>query len=202
MAATNRPDLLDPALLRPGRLEKHIYIKPPDHGGRKAILQLYLKDIYSLLDEQIDYDEIAEEMNYFVGADINAFVREVKMNLLDDVFTKTKKPDDVPRITTTYLKDILSNQQGTLDNRNLEIFESGAWALLYSRNKQQILLRSAYLLKQVEHAGLLAELSPILLEKSAELRDSTFWQEKNFTIIEELTNLVEELLKSCQTLKK
>jgi transitional endoplasmic reticulum ATPase len=95
MAATNRPDLLDPALLRPGRLEKHIYIKPPDLKGRRAILELYLKDLGSLLDENIDYDSLAEEMHYFVGADINAFVREVKMNLLDDLFTKAKKPEEV-----------------------------------------------------------------------------------------------------------
>jgi transitional endoplasmic reticulum ATPase len=53
MAATNRPDLLDPALLRPGRLEKHIYIRPPDQNGRKAILEFYLKDLGSLLDEQM-----------------------------------------------------------------------------------------------------------------------------------------------------
>ncbi|HOJ96080.1 MAG TPA: CDC48 family AAA ATPase [Methanospirillum sp.] len=197
MAATNRPDLLDPALLRPGRLEKHIYIKPPDKKGRREILELYLKDLGNLLDEHIDYDSLAEEMHYFVGADINAFVREVKMNLLDDVFTKAKKPDEVPRITTEYLKNILSTMQGTLDNKNLEIFESGAWTLLYPRNKQQILHRSAYLLKQVERAGLITELPPDLLLKSTELRDLTFWLEKDFPKIEALTNELEEMLSSC-----
>lgn len=197
MAASNRPDLLDPALLRPGRLEKHIYIKPPDQAGRKAILQLYLQDLSSLLDEGIDYDEIAREMKYFVGADINAFVREVKMNLLDDVCTKNKKHGDVLRITTEYLKEILSHQQGTLDNKNLEVFESGSWALLYPRSKQQILLRSSYILTQVERAGLAAELPPALIELSTTLRDSTFWQRKNFEHIEELTSQVEELLSSC-----
>ncbi|KAF5082459.1 ATP-dependent zinc metalloprotease FtsH [anaerobic digester metagenome] len=194
IAATNRPDLLDPALLRPGRLEKHIYIKPPDQKGRKSILQLYLKDLSSLLDEDIDYDEMAQEMKYFVGADISAFVREVKMNLLDDIFTKPKKPDDVPKISSDYLKDILSRQQGTLDNQNLEIFESGAWALLYPRSKQQILLRSAYILKQVERAGLITELSPDLNERATALRDMTFWQDKDFSKIEEHTNQVEEAL--------
>jgi len=197
MAASNRPDLLDPALLRPGRLEKHIYIKPPDQAGRKAILQLYLQDLSSLLDEGIDYDEIAREMKYFVGADINAFVREVKMNLLDDVCTKNKKHGDVLRITTEYLKEILSHQQGTLDNKNLEVFESSSWALLYPRSKQQILLRSSYILTQVERAGLAAELPPALIELSTTLRDSTFWKRKNFDHIEDLTSQVEELLSSC-----
>ncbi len=194
MAATNRPDLLDPALLRPGRLEKHIYIRPPDQNGRKAILKLYLKDLGSLLDEQIDYDYLAHEMRYFVGADINAFVREVKMNLLDEIFTKKKTAEDVPRITTEYLKKILDTMQGTLDDQNLEMFESGAWGLLYPRDKQQILNRSAYILKQIERAGLVTQLSPKLLTLSQTLRDMTFWGQKDFPRIEELTCEVEKLL--------
>jgi transitional endoplasmic reticulum ATPase len=197
MAATNRPDLLDPALLRPGRLEKHIYIKPPNLNGRKAILKIYLRDLGTLLDENIDYDAIAREMRYFVGADIHAFVREVKMNLLDDVFTKTKRPEDVPRITTEYLKEILTHMQGTLDNKNLEILESGAWALLYPRSKQQVLHRAAYILKQIERAGLVTEFTSDLIHTANELRDLTFWEEKNFTRIEELTGKVENLLHEC-----
>ncbi|NLV26463.1 MAG: AAA family ATPase, partial [Methanomicrobiales archaeon] len=196
IAATNRPDLLDPALLRPGRLEKHLYIRPPDKDGRKAILQLYLKDLSSLLDTGIDYSSIASEMKYFVGADINAFVREVKMTLLDDLFTKTRKTDEVPVITTTYLMEILNHMQGTLDNRNLELFEAGAWALLYPRTKQQVLFRSAYLLKQVERFSLTNELSSDLVEKAAQLRELTFWQEKDFDKIEELTVIVEEMIHS------
>lgn len=197
IAATNRPDLLDPALLRPGRLEKHIYIRPPDQKGRRAILELYLKDLGSLLDDDIDYDSLAHDMHYFVGADISAFAREVKMNLLDDLFTKTQKPGTVPRITTEYLSGMLSGMQGTLDNKNLETFESGAWALLYPRSRQHILHRSAYMLKQVERAGLVTELTQDLINKASELRDITFWEEKNFSRIEELTGEVERLLNNC-----
>ena len=196
MAAANRPDLLDQHYFG-GRLEKHIYIKPPDLKGRKAILEIYLKDLGALLDENIDYDAIAREMHYFVGADIHAFVREVKMNLLEDVFTKTKRPEDIPRITTGYLKEILTHMQGTLDNKNLEIFESGAWALLYPRSKQQILHRAAYILKQFERAGLVTELTSDLIHTASKLRDMTFWEEKDFTRIEELTGRVENLLHEC-----
>lgn len=194
LAATNRPDLLDPALLRPGRLEKHIYIRPPDLSGRIEILKIYLQDITSLLKSDINFEEIAQEMQYFVGADIQAFVRELKMTLLDEVFTGTRKPDESPLLSTEFLKDVLSKQQGTLDNRNLEIYEAGAWELLYPRQKQQILMRAAYLLNRVDHAALTRELHPDLLEKTAYLRDITFWKEKNFKNIEELTLLVEGLL--------
>lgn len=194
IAATNRPDLLDPALLRPGRLEKHLYIRPPDQEGRSAILRLYLQDLSSLVDPDMDYDKLAKEMKYFVGADISAFVREVKMCLLDDLFTKAKKSDDIPVITTEYLLGILERMQGTLDNRNLELFEAGAWSLIFPRTKQQILFRSAYILQKVEQAGLTQVIPMDLLEKSAELRDLTFWKEKDFEKIEELTDQVEKLL--------
>ena len=59
IGATNRPDLLDPALLRPGRLEKHLYIPPPDEAARKAILTTYLKDLESVLDPDVHIDELA-----------------------------------------------------------------------------------------------------------------------------------------------
>lgn len=194
LAATNRPDLLDPALLRPGRLEKHIYIKPPDLKGRVAILQLYMHEISSLIDPSVKCEEIAEEMKYFVGADIQAFVREVKMTLLDDLYSKAKRPDEDHLITREYLEMILHQHQGTLDNKNLEMYETGAWSLLYPRNKQQILMRSAYLLQRIERAEIMTDLPSSLMEKTAELREYTFWREKDFSRIEELTGIVEQHL--------
>ena len=59
-------------------------------------------------------------------------------------------------------------------------------------------MRAAYLLNRVEHAALTRELHPDLLEKTACLRDMTFWDEKNFKKIEELTLVVEELLSQTQ----
>ena len=55
IGATNRPDLLDPALLRPGRLEKHLYISPPDEEARKAILATYLKGLDGILRSGCEY---------------------------------------------------------------------------------------------------------------------------------------------------
>lgn len=194
LAATNRPDLLDPALLRPGRLEKHIYIRPPDLPGRAVILKLYLEDISSCIDQGLSFEEIAKEMKYFVGADIQAYVREVKLSLLEDLFTKIKKDDEIPLITRDYLLHILHKQQGTLDNRNLESYEVGAWGLLYPRNKEQILLRSAYLLQRVEQTSLKKELPPLLIKMSTELRDLTYWQDKDFEKIEDYSKRVEKAL--------
>ncbi len=64
VGATNRPDLLDPALLRPGRLEKHLYISPPDEEGRKAILATYLKGISDLLSPEVSIDELAANTGF------------------------------------------------------------------------------------------------------------------------------------------
>jgi hypothetical protein len=74
------------------------------------------------------------------------------MNLLDEIFTKKKTAEDVPRITTEYLKKILDTMQGTLDDQNLEMFESGAWGLLYPRDKQQI-LNPLSIYSQTDRAG-------------------------------------------------
>ncbi|MDD1727604.1 MAG: CDC48 family AAA ATPase, partial [Methanospirillum sp.] len=86
VAATNRPDMLDPAILRPGRIEKHIYVPAPDIPAREAILSLYLAEIRDLLDPSIEVSDLAARMQYYVGADIQAFVRELKLIMLEEIF--------------------------------------------------------------------------------------------------------------------
>ena len=61
IAATNRPDMIDPALLRPGRLERHIYVPPPDEEGRKKIFEVYLRDAGALLTEDISIDDLVRQ---------------------------------------------------------------------------------------------------------------------------------------------
>ena len=67
IGATNRPDLLDPALLRPGRLEKHLYIPPPDEAARKAILATYLRSLDGILDPGVDIDDLAAQTRSLSG---------------------------------------------------------------------------------------------------------------------------------------
>lgn len=68
LAATNRADILDRALLRPGRFDRQIYVELPDLNGRKEIFQVHLKPIK--IDEQLDLDFLARQTPGFSGADI------------------------------------------------------------------------------------------------------------------------------------
>ena len=74
MAATNRPDILDPALLRPGRFDRRVTMDMPDMKGRRAILDVHVKG--KPLDEDVELDTVARHSAGFVGADIENLVNE------------------------------------------------------------------------------------------------------------------------------
>jgi len=77
IAATNRPDIIDPALLRPGRLEKLIYVPPPDEKGRLEILRIHTRKMP--LADDVDLEELARLTEGYTGADLAALVREAAM---------------------------------------------------------------------------------------------------------------------------
>ncbi len=74
MAATNRPDILDPALLRPGRFDRRVVLDLPDRNGRKAILEIHARG--KPLAEEVDLDVIAKQTPGFSGADIESLLNE------------------------------------------------------------------------------------------------------------------------------
>jgi len=77
LAATNRPDILDPALLRPGRFDKQVVVPPPDLNGREAILKLYAKKFK--IDESIDFRGLAKSTPGFTGADLENMLNEAAL---------------------------------------------------------------------------------------------------------------------------
>ena len=77
LAATNRPDILDPALLRPGRFDKQVIVPPPDLNGREAILKLYAKKFK--IDESIDFRALAKSTPGFTGADLENMLNEAAL---------------------------------------------------------------------------------------------------------------------------
>jgi len=77
MAATNRPDILDPALLRPGRFDRHVVVDKPDFKGRLAILQVHMRG--KVLDKDVDLEVIAKRTPGFVGADLENLVNEAAL---------------------------------------------------------------------------------------------------------------------------
>jgi cell division protease FtsH len=77
IAATNRPDILDPALLRPGRFDRQIVVDRPDLKGREAILKVHVKKVK--LADDVDLEVIARRTPGFVGADIANLVNEAAL---------------------------------------------------------------------------------------------------------------------------
>lgn len=77
LAATNRPDILDPALLRPGRFDRHVVIDQPDLNGRKAILQVHAKG--KPLAKDADLEVIAKQTPGFSGADLANLINEAAL---------------------------------------------------------------------------------------------------------------------------
>lgn len=99
IAATNFPDALDAALIRPGRFDKHVEINMPDIGGRKAILQLYSKKVP--MDSDVDLDQLARGTPGFSGAELS--------NLINTAALKSSIANQ-PRVTMAaleYAKDKL-----------------------------------------------------------------------------------------------
>ena len=89
VAATNRPDLVDPALLRPGRFDRLIYIPPPDKAeDRTAILRVLLKK--TPLDDDVDLDALGLACAGYTGADLTAVVRESGLAALEESLEATK----------------------------------------------------------------------------------------------------------------
>jgi transitional endoplasmic reticulum ATPase len=77
IAATNRAELIDPALLRPGRFDRIIYVPPPDLNARKEIFKVHLRKVPVAPD--VDIDKLASMTEGYTGADIEAVVREAAM---------------------------------------------------------------------------------------------------------------------------
>jgi transitional endoplasmic reticulum ATPase len=80
IGATNRPNLVDPALLRPGRFDELVYVPVPDAPGRRRILGIHTKGMP--LAGDVDLDSLAERSERFTGADLEDLVRRAGLNAL------------------------------------------------------------------------------------------------------------------------
>ncbi|MDR3290677.1 MAG: CDC48 family AAA ATPase [Methanobrevibacter sp.] len=90
IAATNRPDILDTGLIRPGRFDRHIKVDNPNEKGRLAIFKVHTKDMP--LSDDVNIEKLAKESEGYVGADIEAVCREAAMLTL----RKNMESNEVP----------------------------------------------------------------------------------------------------------
>ncbi|RNI15329.1 AAA family ATPase [Methanohalophilus sp. RSK] len=96
IAATNRPEMVDPALLRPGRFDRLIHVDLPDSAGREAIFGIHLKG--KPLSEDVNIHELAGLTDGYCGADIEAICREASMLSIRENVRPAMKREDVKRI--------------------------------------------------------------------------------------------------------
>ena len=102
LAATNRKDALDPALLRAGRLESHVEVPAPDEAARRAILDVHTRE--KPLDDAVDLDDVAARTAGYSGADLTAVCREAAMlavRAVADAYPGPEANDHVDEVSLT-----------------------------------------------------------------------------------------------------
>jgi cell division protease FtsH len=123
LAATNRPEILDPALLRPGRFDRRIMVNPPDHEGRRQILAVHTRSVP--LAEDVDLAELAAATPGMVGADLRNLVNEAALLAArrgHDRLTRRDFSDALEKIVLGTARKITMSSE---DRRRTAYHESG-----------------------------------------------------------------------------
>ncbi|MFB6104318.1 MAG: CDC48 family AAA ATPase [Halobacteriaceae archaeon] len=115
VATSNRPDLIDSALLRPGRLDRHIHVPVPDETARHKIFEVHTRE--KPLAEDVDLEDLAARTEGYVGADIAALVREATMNATRE-FINSVEPEQAA--------DSVGNVRVTMNHFDAALDEVGA----------------------------------------------------------------------------
>ncbi|MFB6107955.1 MAG: CDC48 family AAA ATPase [Haloplanus sp.] len=126
VATTNRPDLIDSALLRPGRLDRHVHVPVPDEDARRAIFEVHTRN--KPLADGVDLDRLARKTEGYVGADIEAVTREAAMAATRE-FIESVSPEEIGdsvgnvRITMDHFEDALDEVNPSVTEETRERYE-------------------------------------------------------------------------------
>jgi transitional endoplasmic reticulum ATPase len=126
VATTNRPDLIDSALLRPGRLDRHVHVPVPDEGARRAIFAVHTE--HKPLADDVDLDELARRTDGYVGADIEAVCREASMAATRE-FINSVSPEDTGTsvgnvlVTMDHFEQALEEVRASVDEETRDRYE-------------------------------------------------------------------------------
>jgi SpoVK/Ycf46/Vps4 family AAA+-type ATPase len=114
LAATNKPALMDPAILRPGRFDKIFYIPPPDEAGREAMFRIHL----GVFAAGVDLRQLAEATDGFTGADIAEVCQSAKMGAL-----RSKLAGAQRAVTTSSVSDVILKRRPSVTPAMLEEYQ-------------------------------------------------------------------------------
>ena len=126
IAATNRPDIVDPALLRPGRFDKLLLIPVPDRASRLKILEVHTRKMPL---EGVDIDPLADRLEGYVGADIENVCREAGLSALRQNKKATK-------VTMEHFERALAKVRPSTDKETMRYYESQAQELKTATSKK------------------------------------------------------------------
>ncbi|ELZ55102.1 MULTISPECIES: CDC48 family AAA ATPase [Halorubrum] len=126
IATTNRPDLIDSALLRPGRLDRHVHVPVPDETARRRIFEVHTRD--KPLADDVDLDALARKTDGYVGADIEAVAREASMNASREFIGSVSREEvgesvGNVRVTMQHFEDALSEVNPSVTPETRERYE-------------------------------------------------------------------------------
>jgi len=127
IAATNRPDIIDKALLRPGRVDRMIYIPPPEKKTRKKIFEIHLKN--KPVAEDVDINLLSEKTENYVGADIEAICKEAVMLSIREIVGKGMNKDDLKKalkgkkLEKRHFEDAIKRVEPTMTKETLKRYE-------------------------------------------------------------------------------
>ncbi len=127
LGATNRPEVLDPALLRPGRFDRRVFVQAPDANGREAILRVHTRSVP--LDDEVDLAQIARNTPGMVGADLANLANEAALLAARRGHDKVKRAD----FTDALEKIILGAERKVLmsaDDRRRTAYHEGGHAVV------------------------------------------------------------------------
>jgi len=149
IGATNRPDIIDPAVLRPGRLDQLIYIPLPDEGSRTNILKSVTRK--SPVSEEVDFTYLARTLHGFSGADITEICqRAAKMAIRESIEKEIEMekeraaaggdapmdedaPDPVPEITKYHFEESMKFARRSVSDNDIRKYEMFSQTLQQSR---------------------------------------------------------------------
>jgi transitional endoplasmic reticulum ATPase len=110
LAATNRPDMVDSALLRPGRFDRLVLVPAPDRAARMAILKVHTKDMPL---EGVDLEALAGRMEGYVGADLEAVAREAALAAM-------REDPEAKKVSSAHFEKALGAVRPSADERTMK----------------------------------------------------------------------------------
>ncbi|CAM9814431.1 unnamed protein product [Pylaiella littoralis] len=150
IGATNRPDIIDSALMRPGRLDQLIYIPMPDHDSRLSILKAVLRK--TPISKDVDLEYLAAQMEKFTGADLTEICQRaakmaIRENIMKDMererlrgeagdaMEDVEEEDTVPEILPRHFEEAVRNARRSVSDRDLAQYSSFAQNLQQARSQ-------------------------------------------------------------------